>query len=96
MRAKRIFCLVAYDISLAKRRNKLVKLLEPYGSRINRSVYECLFTDAQFRRIQKQMAMIVSAGTDQVAIYPICVSCYARSVYIPAIKNDFKVVGLFD
>lgn len=85
MRAKRIFCLVAYDISLAKRRNKLVKLLEPYGSRINRSVYECMFTDAQFRRIQKQ-----------VAIYPICVSCYARSVYIPAIKNDFKVVGLFD
>ena len=96
MRAKRIYCVVAYDISSAKRRNKLVKLLEPYGRRINRSVYECMFTEAQFRRLQEQIALIVSAGTDQVAIYPICVSCYARSLYIPAIKHDFKVVGLFD
>lgn len=96
MRAKKIFCVVAYDISLAKRRNKLVKLLEIYGRRINKSVYECMLTEAQFRRLKEQVALIVSVGTDQVAIYPICVSCYTRTVYIPEFKGNFKVVNLFD
>ncbi len=96
MRAKRIFCIVAYDVSLAKRRNRLVKLLEPYGRRINRSVYECMFTDVQLRRLKEQIALILSPGKDQVVIYPICVSCYTRAVYIPEIKRDFKVVALFD
>lgn len=96
MRAKRIFCIIAYDISLAKRRNKMVKLLEPYGRRINRSVYECMFTEVQFRRLKEQIALILSTGNDQVVIYPICVSCYARAVYIPEIKMDINVVNLFD
>lgn len=96
MRAKRIFCIVAYDVSLAKRRNRLVKLLEPYGRRINRSVYECMFTDVQLRRLKERIALILSPGKDQVVIYPICVSCYTRAVYIPEIKRDFKVVALFD
>ncbi len=96
MRARRIFCVIAYDISLAKRRNKLVKLLEPYGRRINRSVYECMFTEVQFKHLKEQIAVMLSAGKDQVVIYPICVSCYTRAVYIPEIKTDYKVVNLFD
>ena len=35
-------------------------------------------------------------GKDQVVIYPICVSCYTRAVYIPEIKKDINVVNLFN
>lgn len=96
MRAKKIYCVVAYDIRKSKRRQQVVKLLTPFGRRVNKSVFECLFSDAQLARLRLDLQNIIVKKEDQVAIYPICVNCYARSVYIPAIRNDFSAVHVFD
>lgn len=80
-RAKRIFCVIAYDISDDRRRNRVVKFLEKYGTRINFSVYECMFTQGQFKRIQEAILKNINLAEDIVVYYPICLDCYTRIVY---------------
>ena len=96
MKAKRIYCVVAYDVSLAKRRSKVIKVIEPYGRRVNFSVFECMFTNAQLASVKKKLKEIVIDGVDQVAIYPICLSCYTKSTYIPERVDKFEKVRIFD
>ena len=52
VKAKKIFCVVAYDIQDDRSRIQISKILEKYGTRINYSVFECMFTDRQFQKIQ--------------------------------------------
>lgn len=71
MRAKKIFCVVAYDISDDKRRNKVARILTRHGKRINNSVFECMFTDVQFKKTKEQIAKLIDRDDDSVVYYPI-------------------------
>ncbi len=95
MRAKKIFCVVAYDVADTKRRNKVIKLIEPYGKRINYSVFECMFTAAQFERLRMKLELTVDGKTDKVAVYPICMDCYAKAIYVPECKDEYNVVHVY-
>lgn len=64
MRAKKKFYVIAYDTSSVKRRQLIVKLLEPYGRRINYSVYECMLTETQLSEVVQNIMKIVVAGKD--------------------------------
>ena len=77
------FYVVTYDIGDDKRRNKVVKLLEGIGTRMNFSVFECMLTDIQYRNMCNQLAKIIVKKEDWVNIYPLCTECYARITYIP-------------
>ncbi len=83
VRARRIFCVVAYDISDDKRRNQVMKLLEKCGERINLSVYECMFTPGRFKQIRAAIMKRIDINKDVVVYYPICVNCYTRIIYQP-------------
>ncbi len=96
MRTKRIFCIVAYDVTDTKRRNKVIKLVEPYGKRINYSVFECMMTRTQFEAMCSKLAKTVNSKTDKIAIYPICLDCYGKTRYIPDIKTDYNIVHIYD
>lgn len=85
------FYVVTYDISDDKRRDKVVKLLESLGTRVNLSVFECLLTDVQYRNMYKQLAKIIIKREDWVNIYPLCMECYARIIYIPDIKKKTPI-----
>lgn len=82
-KAKRVFCVVAYDVSDDRRRNRIVKILEKYGVRVNYSVYECMFTPLRFQKIQQAIFQKIDQKEDVVIYYPICVDCYTRIVYQP-------------
>lgn len=77
MKATLIFCVAAYDIADNHRRSKLVKLIEKYGKRINYSVFECMFTTTQFKKIQEKTRKLVKEKEDQVVYYPLCQDYYA-------------------
>ena len=62
VKAKKIFCVVAYDIQDDRSRIQISKILEKYGTRINYSVFECMFTDRQFQKIQINLAYIIHSG----------------------------------
>lgn len=96
MRAKKIYCVVAYDIAEHKRRNRIVKLIEPYGCRINYSVFECMFTMAQLIQLQQKLEQMIIKDDDQIAIYPICVDCYTKIRYIPSLHPDYRAVHIFE
>lgn len=92
MRAKKNFIVVAYDISDDKRRGKVVKMLEKVGSRVNYSVFECLLTDARYKRLQEDILSKIKMKDDTVIFYPICMDCYTKIVYMSASRREFDKV----
>lgn len=85
------FYVVTYDIGDDKRRDKVVKVLEAIGTRMNYSVFECTLTGIQYRKMCNQLEKIVVRREDWVNIYPLCTECYARIEYIPPIKKKEPV-----
>lgn len=81
IRAKKNLIVVAYDITDNKRRNRIVKLLLKYGSRINFSVFECMLTDSQLEQLKVEIFGKINSKEDIVVYYPICVKCYSRVFY---------------
>ncbi|MGP1447320.1 MAG: CRISPR-associated endonuclease Cas2 [Candidatus Limimorpha sp.] len=81
--ARKLFIVVAYDIVDDKRRNRVVKLLEANGTRVNYSVFECMLTEAAYGRLRRKIGEIVDDRQDSVIYYPVCVNCYTKIVYQP-------------
>ncbi len=90
MRRKKKFYVVVYDIHDDKVRERVSKLLEKYGVRINFSVFECMFTEKQIETVQKNIGEKLDKRHDTVAYYPICLDCYTKIVYQPR-KQQKKV-----
>lgn len=94
VKARRIFCVIAYDISDDKRRNRVVKILEKHGVRVNYSVFECLFTDSQFMKTQELIGSKINMKEDTVIYYPVCVNCFTKIVYQPRQIGGAKTVEI--
>ena len=70
------FFLVSYDIVPDRRRTKLAKLLEGFGSRVQRSVFECDLTPPQFALLHGRITKLIKPDEgDSVRIYRLCISC---------------------
>lgn len=65
-----MFYLVCYDIVSDTRRNKVSKLLESYGFRVQKSVFECVLDEKQFESLSKYLTRLVNRREDQVRFYP--------------------------
>lgn len=89
------FCVVAYDIADSKRRIKLVKLIERYGRRMNLSVFECMFTEAQLYRVKCKIGEILNPYEDSVIIYPLCLECFGKAIYYPEVSRKSEIIDLY-
>lgn len=47
--------IVAYDISEAKERNKVIKVLNNYGERVQESVWTCELNTFQYSELRKKL-----------------------------------------
>ena len=94
VKAKKVFCVVAYDIQDDRSRIQISKILEKYGTRINYSVFECMFTDRQFQKIQINLERWINRRYDTVVYYPMCINCYTRIIYQPIRKKIIKTVEI--
>lgn len=94
MRAKKNFVVVAYDVSDDRRRDRVVKILEKLGVRINYSVFECMLTDVQFEKLKNDIGNKINQKEDTVVYYPICMDCYAKIVYQPALRRKYEKVSV--
>ena len=62
--------LVIYDITNTKRRNKLVKVLESYGYRVQKSAFELYVTRRQYEKLISSLKRIVNLDEDDnIKIY---------------------------
>jgi len=72
-----MFVVVCYDIPSNRRRNKVGKILEGFGTRVQKSVFEC---DPQLKHLQKlrQKLTKVLRDEDSVRYYYLCAECLPR------------------
>ncbi len=95
VKAKRIFCVVAYDIKNDRCRAKVSKLLEKYGVRVNYSVFECLFTVQQLEETQAKTEKLIDKKEDSLVYYTVCVDCYTKTIYQPKRKIAHEITRIF-
>lgn len=90
MKVTKKFVVVAYDITATKRRNKVVSILEKYGIRSNKSVFECMLTESQLAKVIESIGSIILPAKDNVIYYRLCLDCYSKIIYQPNIKPVTK------
>ena len=73
---------ISYDLAENKPRNKLAKLLEGYGVRVQYSVFECNLTEKKFKKLYAQILALTEKEEGSVRFYPLCRSCEGRIVTI--------------
>lgn len=77
--SKKTFYVVVYDISDDKRRTRLHKRLQDYGSPVQYSVFECLVDDKQFAGMEKMIKRTIRSKDDHVRIYELCEACLKKT-----------------
>lgn len=65
-----MFYLVCYDIVKNSRRTKASHLLEGYGLRVQKSVFECVLNKHQYEMLHKKLENYIEPTEDQVRFYP--------------------------
>ena len=88
MYTKKHFYVIAYDIADDRRRQKVVKVLEPIGIRINWSVFECMLTPLQIEKVKVELNSLIKAKKDTIAIYPVCKECFSKVEYFPKTRRN--------
>jgi CRISPR-associated protein Cas2 len=89
------FVLVTYDIENDRRRTKIHKILEGYGSAVQFSVFECFISDEEYAEMRRQLQRLLDANhpEDSVRYYVLCRTCVER-VDIDG-NRDFEIHSPF-
>lgn len=74
--------LVVYDIANNRRRQKLSKLLEGYGRRVQESVFECFLSADEMQRLYQLMERRVVPAEDNVRLYWISSGALTKTLTI--------------
>lgn len=65
-----MFYLICYDITNDRRRNRVAHLLEGYGMRVQKSVFECVLNEHQYEMVYRKLQRYLKQEEDQVRFYP--------------------------
>ena len=63
---------ICYDIFDNRRRNRVAKLLESYGSRVQDSVFECHLSNDKLARLKRKLRRQIHPRYDKLRYYPLC------------------------
>jgi len=63
--------LAVYDIADPKRLRRIAKVMEAYGNRVQKSVFECTLSDQGFVDLKRWANHILESEQDSVRIYPL-------------------------
>jgi CRISPR-associated protein Cas2 len=76
--------IVSYDVSDDRLRLRVCKTLEDFGDRVQYSVFECLLTAEQLRRLWERLQGVMAerADGDSVRVYSLCRSCASKVRWI--------------
>jgi len=66
---RRYIVLVIYDIVVNKERNRMVKCLEKYGVRVQKSAFEAYLTKQKYEKLMQETSAIIDPQTDSLRIY---------------------------
>lgn len=93
----RAYVVVAYDIADDRRRERVSKVLEGYGERVQYSVFECRLDRVQYLRLRHQLEEHINAEEDTISFYFLCEADVRRIERIgrgpPQFEKPAVVVG---
>lgn len=69
MGKRKFIVLMIYDIVDNKMRNKMVKCLEQYGVRVQKSAFEALLDRKQYQRMLAESSALIDEETDSLRVY---------------------------
>ena len=69
MEKRKFIVLMIYDIVDNKMRNKMVKCLEQYGVRVQKSAFEALLDRKQYQRLLAESSVLIDEETDSLRVY---------------------------
>lgn len=69
---------VCYDVSSNRKRRQVVKVLEGFGQRVQKSVFECRIGEKQFVELKERLSKIQLPEGDLVRYYCLCRACQKR------------------
>lgn len=66
---RKFIVLMIYDIVDNKRRNKIVKCLEAYGVRVQKSAFEALLNRRQYEKMLQESSILIDEAVDSLRVY---------------------------
>ncbi len=66
---RKFIVLMIYDIVDNKRRNKMVKCLEAYGVRVQKSAFEALLNRKQYEKMLRESSSLIDEEADSLRVY---------------------------
>ena len=66
---RKFLVLMIYDIVDNKRRNKMVKCLEAYGVRVQKSAFEALLNRRQYEKMLRESSILIDEAVDSLRVY---------------------------
>lgn len=80
--------LVSYDIASDHLRNKVAKVLEGYGQRVQYSVFECDLTEKRYKELYQKLFVLAQNVKDgNIRFYSICKTCQGKKQMIGVPKS---------
>ena len=73
-----MFVLISYDIVDNKIRTKVLKYLKDYGSRVQKSVFECTIDPKMLSEIERTLENMIDKKRDKVRFYGLCEGCMKK------------------
>ncbi|HPX60855.1 MAG TPA: CRISPR-associated endonuclease Cas2 [Deltaproteobacteria bacterium] len=89
------YVVIAYDIEKDRKRREVVKLLHPWGIRVNKSVFECYLTDNELSKLCDKLKKKVQKGADSILVYRLCGSCLEKVERFGTAGPERPVVKIF-
>ncbi len=67
-----MFVLVCYDIADPRRLRRVAREMENFGTRVQRSVFECYLDEQRLCELQHRLARALDIRADKVRYYTLC------------------------
>ncbi len=76
---RRYIVLAIYDIIENKRRNQMVKCLESYGVRVQKSAFEAFLTKKKYEKLVQEASALIDQEHDSLRVYLLANHTMVRS-----------------
>ncbi|NLF18098.1 MAG: CRISPR-associated endonuclease Cas2 [Lentisphaerae bacterium] len=89
-------CLAVYDIADPKRLRLVARIMESFGIRVQKSVFECHLPQSALKRMLSCVQGVMDAEVDSLRVYPLPANSRAQQIIlgcgeIPAFPPAFVI-----